>query len=277
MKVFKTIEGYKEWRASLDGSLGFVPTMGCLHDGHLTLIKEAVKENKYTVASIYVNPTQFGPEEDFEEYPRTVEEDIEKLQKQGCTALFLPTDDMMYDDPKVFVDVEELSEMLCGEKRPGHFRGVLTVVAKLFNITAPDKAYFGEKDFQQFVIINKMVRDLFFDIELRMVPIIREHDGLAMSSRNRYLSREHREHARILNKIIRFSQENFYEGMEISAAYKMIRDEFLENTPDFMKVDYIDIRNGNDFRFEENISRDSRIFIAMYCGDTRLIDNGKIL
>ncbi|PLX18052.1 MAG: pantoate--beta-alanine ligase [Candidatus Muiribacterium halophilum] len=277
MHIFKDVKSYSKWRESIDTSVGFVPTMGCLHAGHSFLVQNSVKENENTVVSIFVNPTQFGPNEDFEKYPRTIDDDIRLLEETGCSAVFLPYNKMMYDNPKVFVDVDELDEMLCGEKRPGHFKGVLTVVAKLFNIIRPTRAYFGEKDYQQFVIINKMVKDLFFELEMRMIPIVREKDGLALSSRNRYLCEEHRKHAVILSEIIRFAQENCFEGMKITEAYKMIRNKFLENIPDFMKVDYVDIRNGNDFRFEDNITRDSRIFLAIYCGETRLIDNGKIL
>jgi pantoate--beta-alanine ligase len=253
--------------------------MGYLHEGHLSLIDASVNENDITVCSIFVNPTQFGPNEDYEVYPRDEERDFSLLKNRKCDVVFCPDVKEMYStDKKVYVDVDELSDVLCGAKRPGHFRGVLTVVAKLFNIIGPDNAYFGEKDYQQFLILKKMVEDLNFPLNIKKVPIKREKDGLAMSSRNVYLNEKERKEAILLYKIINFVKKEVRNGMKTSDVLNMI-DNFIEQNADLsiMRKDYVEIRNEKNLKIDEYINENSRIFLAFYCGKTRLIDNSKII
>src|SRR4030042_934346 len=208
MQVIKTVADIRTLRQTLHGTVGFVPTMGYLHEGHLTLVKQARKENSAVIVSIYVNPAQFGPREDFGAYPRDPDRDLELLRKERTDIVFVPSDDEMYPPGfNSWVDVEKVTERLEGASRPGHFRGVATVVAKLFNVVQPTRAYFGQKDAQQVVVIQRMVADLNMNLEVVVVPTVRESDGLAMSSRNVYLSPKERQAATILFKALTLARQ----------------------------------------------------------------------
>jgi len=262
----------KELRAK-GKSIGFVPTMGALHEGHLSLIKRAKDENDLTVVSIFVNPTQFCEGEDYEKYPRDVEADKEKLEKIGIDYLFLPDKNALYPgDYLTFVTVEKLSDKLCGKFRPGHFRGVATIVCKLFNIVMPTRAYFGQKDYQQSLIIRKMVEDLNFDIEIIVCPTIREQDGLAMSSRNLYLNEEERKSATVIYKALQEGEKLLKEGVEPSEVnLKML--EILKKEPLIKQIQYAGVYDP--LTLEEITEKQDKylLAIAVKLGDTRLIDN----
>ena len=262
----------KELRAK-GKSIGFVPTMGALHEGHLSLIKRAKDENDLTVVSIFVNPTQFCEGEDYEKYPRNVEADKEKLEKIGIDYLFLPDKNALYPgDYLTFVTVEKLSDKLCGKFRPGHFRGVATIVCKLFNIVMPTRAYFGQKDYQQSLIIRKMVEDLNFDIEIIVCPTIREQDGLAMSSRNLYLNEEERKSATVIYKALQEGEKLLKEGVEPSEVnLKML--EILKKEPLIKQIQYAGVYDP--LTLEEITEKQDKylLAIAVKLGDTRLIDN----
>lgn len=243
--VAKTIDEVRaqvaKWQAE-GKSVGLVPTMGFLHAGHGSLIKKAVEQNDEVIVSDFVNPTQFGPNEDLESYPRDFEADKNFCEKLGASLIFNPEPDEMYERPRAYVNIEELSDGLCGARRPVHFRGVCTVVSKLFNITKANRAYFGEKDAQQLAIIKKMVKDLNFDIEIVGCPIVREKDGLAMSSRNTYLSSEERKAALCLSKSIKVGKENIKEGMSTKQLTSLMA-EVIEAEP-LAKIDYIEVVDG---------------------------------
>ncbi len=255
-----------------NNSIGFVPTMGALHEGHLSLIRRSVKENDFTAISIFVNPLQFGPEEDLDAYPRTEIADQQAAEKNGVDLIFHPSaKEILGDEILTFVDIEKLQDNLCGMSRPGHFRGVCTIVAKLFNILQPDRAYFGQKDLQQYIIIEKMAQDLNFDIDIVRCPIVREYDGLAMSSRNSYMDNKERQDAVILNRCIKEAvrmMENGERSTEIvlSRLKDMIR--LVETT----KIDYVKIVD-RDMRDVDTISKGDILALAVYIGSTRLIDN----
>ncbi|MGC8819918.1 MAG: pantoate--beta-alanine ligase [Fervidobacterium sp.] len=253
-------------------TIGFVPTMGYLHEGHLSLVRKAREENEIVVVSIFVNPTQFGPNEDFNRYPRDLERDLRLLEPIGVDYVFHPSTEEMY--PKnysVYVDEVELSKYLCGAKRPGHFRGVCTVVTKLFNIVKPTRAYFGQKDAQQFRILRRMVENLNLDVEMIEMPIVRESDGLAMSSRNVYLSEEERKEATRLYKSLLRAKELIDHGeMDV----KTIKEEMLHvlNHP-LLKIDYVEIVDEETLLPLEKIDRRVIIALAVFVGKARLIDN----
>ncbi|MFP4026453.1 MAG: pantoate--beta-alanine ligase [Candidatus Brocadiia bacterium] len=254
-------------------SVGLVPTMGALHEGHLSLVRKAVQECDRTVVSIFVNPTQFGPDEDFDEYPRTLQKDIDLLEMEGADVVFAPTERQMYfPDSCTFVDQEVLTDKLCGAHRPGHFRGVLTIVAKLFNVTEPDKAYFGRKDFQQSVVLRRMSRDLNFHVEIRVGPTVRESDGLAASSRNDYLNEEQRQQATCLYKALQKAREMFSAG---ARSPKKLIDEMrriIEERP-AAELQYCEIVSSDDLKRVEKAADDSIAALAVFLGETRLIDN----
>ncbi len=253
--------------------IGFVPTMGYLHEGHLSLIKIARKKSDYVVCSIFVNPAQFGPNEDFNRYPRDLKRDEGLLKKEKVDLLFYPSVKEMYpDDYKTYVEVEELSSILCGKSRPGHFRGVTTVVLKLFNIVQPDIAVFGEKDYQQAIIIKQMVKDLNLDVEIIVAPIVREPDGLAMSSRNTYLSPEERTNATILYRALTWAKDSFYKENVKSPEYIITQmKRMIEEMGG--QIDYIAIVDKNDLNPVRYIKKGDRILLAVFFGKTRLIDN----
>ncbi|MEO0237365.1 MAG: pantoate--beta-alanine ligase [candidate division WOR-3 bacterium] len=277
MKVFSKISQLKKELKNFreqQKSIGFVPTMGYLHDGHISLVKKAKKENDIVVVSIYVNPLQFGVNEDYGRYPRDIERDKKILKMNGCDILFFPSDQEMYHNQLVSVKIKELSEKLCGISRPTHFEGVLTVVAKLFNIVCPDKAYFGEKDFQQYLIIKKMVEDLNFNLKVIPCPIVREKDGLAMSSRNSYLSEDERKKATILFKSLIAGKEILEKERDIKKAKERIKKLIENEKPD--RIDYIEIYDEDGLKDVTENTKFCRIFLAVFFGKTRLIDNIRV-
>lgn len=262
----------KQWKA--EGlKIGFVPTMGYLHEGHESLIKRASKENDRVVVSIFVNPIQFGPKEDLASYPRDLKRDSKICENAGANLIFHPENEEMYfEDFSTFVDMEGLTNGLCGKSRPIHFRGVCTVVSKLFNIVAPDRAYFGEKDAQQLAIIKRMVRDLNIDIEVVGCPIVREEDGLAKSSRNTYLSEEERVAATILNKSLMIGKEEIQDGERNSARIIKIIEDSIK-TERLARIDYVEIVDSASLERVEEINKSVLVAIAVFVGKTRLIDN----
>jgi len=254
-------------------SLGFVPTMGALHAGHLSLVSTGRARTDVLVTSIFVNPTQFGPKEDFSKYPRTLEKDSELLGDAGVDYLFYPAVEEMYPkDASTWVTVEGISERLDGKSRPGHFRGVTTVVSKLFNIVLPDLAFFGQKDAAQVAVIRKMVRDLNFDVQIVVCPTVRERDGLAMSSRNAYLSPEQRQQALVLYRSLMRARLLADKGESdatklIAAAKQVIAEEPA------VRLDYFEIVSSDTLEPAPDISKGALVAVAAYVGQTRLIDN----
>ncbi|MDY4079568.1 MAG: pantoate--beta-alanine ligase [Clostridium sp.] len=262
----------KEWRK--EGlTVGLVPTMGYLHEGHKSLIDKAVKENDRVVVSVFVNPIQFGPTEDLASYPRDLERDAKLCEEAGANLIFHPEKEEMYfDDFSSFVEVQGVSKGLCGKSRPIHFRGVCTVVTKLFNIVKPDRAYFGQKDAQQLAVVKRMVRDLNMDIEIIGCPIIREEDGLAKSSRNTYLSPEERKAAVILSKSLKLGKEAIEAGERDSKKIIEIITNNI-NTEKLAKIDYVEIVDPLSIENIDKIEGSALVAIAVYIGKTRLIDN----
>ena len=276
MKVLNTINEVrnlvKEWKTQ-GLKIGFVPTMGYLHEGHESLIKRASQENDRVVVSIFVNPIQFGPKEDLSTYPRDLERDSKVCESAGADIIFHPENEEMYfKDFSTFVDMNGLTDGLCGKSRPTHFRGVCTVVTKLFNIVAPDRAYFGEKDAQQLAVIKRMVRDLNIDIEIIGCPIVREKDGLAKSSRNTYLSVEERNAATILNKSLTLAKEKIQAGERDSEVIIKLIQEVI-NSEKLARIDYIEVVDSLSMEKVERIEKSVLVAIAVFIGKTRLIDN----
>ncbi|MDY6787763.1 MAG: pantoate--beta-alanine ligase [candidate division WOR-3 bacterium] len=252
-------------------TLGFVPTMGALHDGHISLVRQCVNDNDMSVVSIFVNPSQFAPGEDFDKYPRSEGKDTLILENENCDIVFIPDRRDMYFNHLTTVRMEGITEKLCGKKRPGHFEGVATIVSKLFNIIMPQRAYFGGKDYQQYIVMKKMVFDLNFNVEIIGCPIVRESDGLAMSSRNAYLKPEHRKTAPALYRELKRGRDLLLEGMEPEKVVEKMKDR-LKDIKD-LKVDYIDILTGSTLQVPSENDKHLRIFAAVYIGETRLIDN----
>jgi len=253
--------------------ISFVPTMGALHKGHLSLVKRAKKDADFLVASIFINPLQFGPREDHKRYPRTKKKDQDLLSNEGVDLLFYPQLKVMYDSNfSVFVDELSFSNVLCGKSRPGHFRGVCTVVAKLFNIVNPDIVYFGQKDYQQVQIVKRLVRDLNFPIKIKILPIVREKNGLAMSSRNNYLSKERKKEAACLYEALLLAKRLINDGkrnqLEIIDEMKKVVKYSKNN-----KIDYIKIVNVDTLKETKKIKGKILIVLAVYVGGIRLIDN----
>lgn len=275
MKIVSTIEEVraqvKEWKK--EGlSIGFVPTMGYLHEGHMSLI-DAAGENDRVVVSIFVNPMQFGPTEDLASYPRDLEHDAKLCEEHGVDLIFHPTPEEMYGDQFYsYVDMDVLTKELCGLSRPVHFRGVCTVVTKLFNIVTPDRAYFGQKDAQQLAVIKRMVKDLNMPLTITGCPIIREEDGLAKSSRNTYLSPEERKAALVLNRSIFLGKEMVEKGERDCKRILAAMTEEIEKEP-LAKIDYVKIVDLDTMQQVEKIDRGILAAIAVYIGKTRLIDN----
>lgn len=262
----------KEWKKQ-GLSVGLVPTMGYLHEGHKSLIDRAVAENDKVVVSVFVNPMQFGPTEDLASYPRDLNRDAALCEEAGAALIFNPEPENMYaDDFSSFIDMNTLTKGLCGKTRPIHFRGVCTVVGKLFNIVQPDKAYFGQKDAQQLAVIRHMVNDLNFNLKIVGCPIIREEDGLAKSSRNTYLSVEERQAALILSKSLEKGRELIEAGERDAAKIKQAITEMIETEP-LAKIDYVEIVDWNNLEPVEKIEGPVLNAIAVYIGKTRLIDN----
>ena len=275
MKIVSTIEEVraqvKEWKKE-GKTIGFVPTMGYLHEGHMSLI-DAAGENDKVVVSIFVNPMQFGPTEDLASYPRDLEHDAKLCEEHGVDLIFHPTPEEMYGDQFYsYVDMDVLTKELCGLSRPVHFRGVCTVVTKLFNIVTPDRAYFGQKDAQQLAVIKRMVKDLNMPLTITGCPIIREEDGLAKSSRNTYLSPEERKAALVLSRSVFLGKEMVEKGERDCKRILAAMTEEIEKEP-LAKIDYVKIVDLDTMQQVEKIDRGILAAIAVYIGKTRLIDN----
>jgi len=256
-----------------DSRLGLVPTMGALHEGHLSLVRTARAKSDVVVASIFVNPTQFGPNEDFTRYPRDLEKDLTLLEREGVDIVFVPSVEEVYPQPSVtWVTVEGLSDRLCAKSRPGHFRGVATVVAKLFNIVEPDLAFFGQKDAAQVAVIRRMVRDLNTPVQIEVCPIVREPDGLAMSSRNAYLSPEQRRDALALFRALTGVRELFESGLRNPATLIEAAKDILAGTP-AVRLDYFEIVDPDELTPLPTINQPALVAVAAFVGNTRLIDN----
>lgn len=276
IKIVHTIEELrkqvKEWRKNGE-SVGLVPTMGYLHEGHQSLIKKSVEQNDRTVVSVFVNPMQFAPTEDLESYPRDLNADAKLCTETGADLIFNPEPEEMYKNGFCsFVDMIGPTAELCGKSRPIHFRGVCTVVSKLFNIVQPDRAYFGQKDAQQLAVIKRMVLDLNVPIEIVGCPIIREDDGLAKSSRNTYLNDEERKAALILSKTIFMGKKLVEDGLTDAKELVRLMKENIETEP-LVKIDYVEVVDFSDISIKDEISDNTLVAMAVYIGKTRLIDN----
>lgn len=274
MKVLQTVEEVKSFlrpQKKEGKSVGLIPTMGFLHEGHLSLIKRAKKENDLVVVSIFVNPTQFGPNEDFDSYPKDLEKDLANCEKEGVDVVFHPSVEDMYDNHLTYIRVEEVSENLCGKTRPIHFQGVATVCNKLFHISFADRAYFGEKDAQQLAVLKKMVKDLNMDIILVPCPIVREADGLAKSSRNKYLNDQERKDAVCLYRGLTRAKEMIAKGVLSKDIIAVIREE-IDKVP-YAKVDYIEVVDQESLQSVDSVKGDVLVALAVWIGPARLIDN----
>jgi pantoate--beta-alanine ligase len=276
MQIVSNIAGLRAALAALRAqqkTIGLVPTMGALHAGHLSLVCTARAQCDAVVATIFVNPTQFGPNEDFSKYPRTFEADRSLLEAQSVDILFAPSNEEMYPTgASTFVEVEGVGDRLDGASRPGHFRGVATIVAKLFHLVGPDKAFFGQKDAAQVAVLRKMVRDLNFPLEIVVCPIVREPDGLALSSRNRYLSPEERRHALILSRTLHTIEEQALKGITVAAALLSTGMQVISNDPE-ARLDYLKIVDPDSLLDVATTEQGALIAVAAWVGTTRLIDN----
>ena len=277
MHIINTVNEMQAFAKALRAeskTIGFVPTMGALHEGHMSLFRRSLKENDITVASIFINPTQFGPGEDFNRYPKDHKGDMEKLSTLRVEAVFLPDVAEMY--PKgfsTFIYVGGIGNILCGASRPDHFNGVATVVTKLFNIVMPDRAYFGQKDFQQTVVIKKIVRELGIDVDIVVCPVVREGDGLAMSSRNTYLSVEERKSALIINKALQYGKTLLMSGKEDNISSVKDKITALITSAPLVKIEYVEIVGTQYLENIKEVKIPTAICIAVNIGNTRLIDN----
>lgn len=274
MKIIRTIKEMKEQLNNIkDHSIGFVPTMGYLHEGHLSLVNQARAENEIVVMSIFVNPLQFGPNEDFERYPRDEEHDTNAAKEAGVDLLFIPTVDIMYpEEMGIELKVSKGTNVLCGRSRPGHFDGVATVLTKFFHIVEPDKTYFGLKDAQQFSVVNTLISHLDFPIQLVGLPTVREEDGLAKSSRNVYLSEKEREEATVLYKSLKLGQQLIENGTKNSESIIKKVKEYISNGTD-AKIDYVELLSYPTLNEIDSIDEQVIIAIAVHYKKARLIDN----
>jgi len=273
MKVISTVAEFKEARRKIRGPIGFVPTMGYLHEGHLFLARRAKAENNVSAVSIFVNPTQFGPKEDFARYPRDPDRDLALLEKERTDLVLMPPVEEMYPPGiSTWVDVEGVTKRLEGAARPGHFRGVATVVAKLFNIVEPSKAYFGQKDAQQVVVIQKMVTELNMNLEVVVVPTLREPDGLAMSSRNVYLNPEERQAAVVLWRSMNLAKGLQQKGERDAEKLRNEMVALIKKEP-LARIDYVSIADPRTLDELSQIKGSALVSMAVYIGKTRLIDN----
>jgi len=273
MRTVSTLDELRSARLSLDGRVGLVPTMGFLHEGHLSLIRRAREECDHVVVSIFVNPTQFGPKEDLSKYPRDIERDMKLIEPLGTDLVWMPTPEIMYPQGyQTWVEVEAITKLLEGAMRPGHFRGVTTVVAKLFNGVQPDKAYFGQKDAQQAAVIRQMTRDLNFPIEIVVCPIVREADGLAMSSRNVYLDVDHRKAATVLFRSLSAAKELYESGERDAEKIREKMKEILGSEP-LAEVQYVSCADYDTLEELTEIKGKTLLSMAVFVGKTRLIDN----
>ncbi len=279
MEIINSLEKMRQlsrsWREA-GITISLVPTMGFFHQGHLSLMDQALRLSQRVVVSLFVNPTQFGPSEDLDKYPRDEDRDIRLAEERGVHCLFMPRAEKIYNPGhQTWIEVTEVSKGLCGRSRPGHFRGVATIVAKLFNIVEPDIAIFGEKDFQQLQVIRTMVRDLNFPVKIYGHPIVREDDGLAMSSRNTYLSPEERKQALCLNQAVKLARTLVLEGCRQRAEIVKKVQDLIAGYP-LARVDYIFIGDPETLEEPETIPSPALIALAVHIGSTRLIDNGLI-
>jgi len=273
MKAIKIVNEMKRLRLELAEPVGLVPTMGYLHDGHLALVKQARSENHSVVVSVFVNPTQFGPQEDFTSYPRDTERDLSLLEKEKTDVVFMPSATEMYPPQfNSWVEVGKITERLEGAARPGHFRGVTTVVAKLFNIVQPTKAYFGQKDAQQAIVIRKMVAGLNMNLKIVTVPTVREPDGLAMSSRNAYLNREERRAAVILYQALSLAQQLWSQGEKDAERIRLEMRSLIKKQPVAI-IDYISIADNETLDELDEVKSPTLVSLAVKIGKPRLIDN----
>lgn len=274
-QIISTISEMQEISYSIDKSIGFVPTMGFLHKGHLSLVKAAKKDNEIVVVSIYVNPSQFSPNEDLESYPRDLDKDISLLAELGVDYVFFPNNEMMYPEGfKTWVDVDDITKILCGRSRATHFKGVTTIVNKLINIVNPTRMYMGEKDFQQLAVIRQMVRDLNLRVDVVGCELIREADGLAMSSRNKYLSHVGRKNALCLSKSLKSVQKLFSKGITNFADVKHEMQRLINSASG--QIDYIELVDSTTLESKQTITAGDRILMAVKIENTRLIDNMEI-
>jgi pantoate--beta-alanine ligase len=273
MKVVETVAELKKLREKLPGPLGFVPTMGYLHEGHLVLVRQARAENASVAVSIFVNPTQFGPKEDFKQYPRDPKRDLALLGGEGTDVVFMPPVDEVYPPGfNSWVEVGKIAEKLEGASRPGHFRGVATVVARLFDLVKPDRAYFGQKDAQQLIVIRKMAADLDMSLEVVAVPTVREPDGLAMSSRNTYLNPEERKQAAVLYQALTLAQRLYAEGEKDARVIRQKMTALIQKQP-LADIDYISIAGAETLEELDELNPPALVSMAVRIGKTRLIDN----
>lgn len=278
MKLVKTVAELREeisLAKQAGKTIGLVPTMGALHEGHASLISAANKENEFVVVSVFVNPTQFGPNEDLDAYPRTLEADCKLAEAMGADVVFAPAPKEMYpSEAMTWVEVTgDVTKVLCGRSRPIHFRGVTTVVSKLFNLAQPDRAYFGQKDAQQVEVLKRMVKDLFFNLELRIMPIVREADGLAKSSRNTYLSAEERQAALVLSRSLKAAEEAFANGERSAAKIVALVTEMIQAEP-MSNIDYVEVYGLPELTVTgETLAGKNLLAVAVKFGTTRLIDN----
>ncbi len=273
MRRLTTIDEVRSWRGERTGTVGLVPTMGALHAGHVSLVEAARRENDRVLVSVFVNPTQFGPGEDYARYPRDLEKDEALLERAGADAVFAPSVEVMYPPgAETAVDVGPVAAPLEGERRPGHFRGVATVVLKLLEIATPDRAYFGEKDAQQLAVVRRLVADLDVPVEIRACPIVREPDGLALSSRNAYLSPAERRAATVLIRALRAAEETWRQGERRGDALREAMRRTLQGEP-LARVDYAAAADPASFREIDVADGPVRLLLAVYVGETRLIDN----
>lgn len=273
MKIIETIAEMKKVRAGLKEAVGFVPTMGYLHEGHLSLVRQARAENPIAIASIFVNPTQFGPKEDLASYPRDLPRDLKLLESVKTDVVFVPLAEEMYPPRfSTWVDVEKVTERLEGAARPGHFRGVATVVAKLFNIVQPTRAYFGQKDAQQCVVIKRMVADLNMNLEIVICPTVREPDGLAMSSRNTYLKPDERKAAVVLNQSLKLAQQLYTLGERNAETIRRQMKEFIQKQP-LANIDYISIADNETLEELDVVKPPALVSLVVKIGRPRLLDN----
>ena len=273
MQVVTTLSEIRSARTELQGSLGFVPTMGYLHEGHLSLVRAARAENACVAVSIFVNPTQFGPAEDLAKYPRDLQRDLELLRSVGADLVWTPDPAEIYPgDFQTWVTVEQVTRHLEGAIRPGHFRGVTTIVAKLFNVMQPDRAYFGQKDAQQAAVIQRMVRDLNFPIDVRVCPIVREPDGLAMSSRNIYLNPAERQAATVLSRALQSARSAYLAGERSAERLRQAALDVFQAEP-LARVQYVSVADRDSLEELETVTNAALISTAATVGATRLIDN----
>ncbi len=272
IRYIKAMQEFSECQRKINSKIGFVPTMGFLHEGHLSLISRAKKETDLVIVSIFVNPTQFSPKEDFKSYPRNLKTDLELCEKAGADIVFAPNEKEIYENHLTWIEVKDLSEGLDGISRPTHFRGVATIVAKLFNIVKPHKAFFGLKDLQQVIVIEKMVKDLNFDLEIVRCETIREKDGLAMSSRNTYLNSEERSQATVLFEALQLAKKLIFKGEKNAEKIKKELQRKISLKP-LAKIDFIEIVSLKDLKSVKKIENNFAVLLAVVFGKTRLIDN----